>query len=333
MEVPQLNNHAMLLMLAAGVLSLATLFVLFQRHIDGQPLLAYQPRRRVPWGPLAALVAIYFVVDRFVPLLWNAETLDNNEITPTEFIRDGWIGSIIMLGFVAAGMAWLAATRDADAHDLGLPTSRRQLARDAGVGVVACLAALLPIYLVQYVLFIALQPEQQHPLIEQLLENHTPAMILVGFVTAVVVAPVFEEFVFRLLFQGWLERYEDERIGYQGSAAGAAAGGDAAARLLVDEKNEGELAGLSESEDRGEPLPPPARGMLPGLPHGWAPVLISGFAFGLAHFGNGVSPLPLFLFGMVLGYLYQRTHRLAPSIVAHMLFNTYSLALLWAQIG
>ncbi len=333
-----MNPQAKSAMVAVGVLSLTALFWLFQRHLDGQPLLVYQPRRRVPWGPLATLVALYFVASSFVPLLMGDQSLDSTKIKPEDFIYNGWVGSVVMLGFVAAAMAWLAAIRGADARDLGLPANRQQLVQDVGIGTVACLASLLPIYLVLYGLYIALQPEQQHPLIEQLLEYHTPGMILVGFVTAVVVAPLSEEFSFRLLLQGWLERYEDERIGYRGSLRETEEGGfvvavgeDASARLEVRESGD-----LEDSEQDGEPhaepMPPPEHGLLPGLPHGWAPILVSGFAFGLAHFGHGVSPVPLFLFGSMLGYLYQRTHRLAPCIVAHMLFNTYSLVLLWLQI-
>ena len=59
---------------------------------------------------------------------------------------------------------------------------------------------------------------------------------------------------------------------------------------------------------------------------------MSGTAFGLAHLGHGVAPVSLILFGIVLGYLYQRTHRLVPSITAHMLFNSYSMVLLWLQL-
>ncbi|MGI9427588.1 MAG: CPBP family intramembrane glutamic endopeptidase, partial [Bythopirellula sp.] len=67
-------------------------------------------------------------------------------------------------------------------------------------------------------------------------------------------------------------------------------------------------------------------------PHGWTPILISATVFGLAHVGHGVAPVALVLFGIVLGYLYQRTHRLVPCITAHMLFNGYSMLQLWLQL-
>ena len=43
--------------------------------------------------------------------------------------------------------------------------------------------------------------------------------------------------------------------------------------------------------------------------HGWAPILLSAGVFGLAHSGQGAAPAAIVLLGVVLGYLYQRTHR------------------------
>jgi len=58
------------------------------------------------------------------------------------------------------------------------------------------------------------RPEQGHPLIEQLLAQRTPAMMIAAVVTAVIAAPLFEEFTFRLLLQGALERWEDKQLGF-----------------------------------------------------------------------------------------------------------------------
>jgi membrane protease YdiL (CAAX protease family) len=53
--------------------------------------------------------------------------------------------------------------------------------------------------------------------------------------------------------------------------------------------------------------------------------------FAVAHIGQGVAPFSLFPLALVLGYLYQRTHRIVPSIVCHALFNATSLLALWAS--
>jgi membrane protease YdiL (CAAX protease family) len=49
----------------------------------------------------------------------------------------------------------------------------------------------------------------------------------------------------------------------------------------------------------------------------------------LAHSGYGPEPIPLFLFAIFLGYVFQRTHCIIPCIVAHALFNLVSMVALW----
>ena len=78
-------------------------------------------------------------------------------------------------------------------------------------------------------------------------------------------------------------------------------------------------------------LEPPARGVA-GLPYGWLPIIISAAAFGIAHFGYGPEPVPLFFLGLVLGFVYQRTHRIVPCIVAHSLFNLFTMVVLWRMV-
>jgi membrane protease YdiL (CAAX protease family) len=39
------------------------------------------------------------------------------------------------------------------------------------------------------------------------------------------------------------------------------------------------------------------------------------------------DPIPLFFLALVFGVLYQRTHRIAPSLVLHMAFNATSINL------
>ncbi|NOY42705.1 MAG: CPBP family intramembrane metalloprotease [Planctomycetes bacterium] len=321
---------------AALALSLVAIVVASFRQVGGKLLLPYEPRQRVPWGIVAIIVPLYCVLNPFIQA-FTANATAEVEVVPADFIFDRLAEAVVLVGFVFAAMPWLAVVCGATLRDLGLPSSSQQLGRDIGIGVFACIASLLPIYAVQFVLTVVLQPEQEHPLIKQLIEHQSTSMLLVSAVVAVIAAPLFEEFTFRLLLQGWLERREDELLGIQETERQPA--------LPVERQDEAatQLATSSDPED-SFPLPgftaeaadAPAvqgPGMLPGLPHGWSPVLISGLAFGLAHFGHGVAPIPLFLFGIVLGYLYQRTHRLAPCITAHALFNAYTMIVLWMQIG
>jgi membrane protease YdiL (CAAX protease family) len=56
---------------------------------------------------------------------------------------------------------------------------------------------------------------------------------------------------------------------------------------------------------------------------------LSSLLFAMTHWGQGLAPIPLFFFAAILGYVYQRTHRLWPSLVAHSLLNAGSMAILW----
>ena len=76
---------------------------------------------------------------------------------------------------------------------------------------------------------------------------------------------------------------------------------------------------------------PPRKGVL-GLPHGTFPIFVSALLFGLAHFGYGPEPVPIFMLGLALGFVYQRTHKIVPSIVAHSLFNLFTMVVLWRTI-
>jgi membrane protease YdiL (CAAX protease family) len=69
--------------------------------------------------------------------------------------------------------------------------------------------------------------------------------------------------------------------------------------------------------------------VLPALPTGMMPILISSFLFAAVHAGQWPAPVPLFFLALVLGYLYHQTHRLLPSLVVHVLLNGSTFLALW----
>jgi membrane protease YdiL (CAAX protease family) len=338
------SQAAMFVMAVAYLLSLIAILATCVRLFSGKPLLEYEPRQRVPWGGLAALISLLFVL-----LPWIFE--QDSQLDPNQYIWSTLLNSVVLIGFTLFILACLRIFSDADAHDLGLPMRPRQLASDVGIGCLACLASLLPVHAIHLLLNVIFEPEQQHELIEMLIENRSPLLMLAGALAAVVVAPLFEEVIFRLMLQGWLERVEDERLDFRSSER------ESSVPQILEETEQENPSHQDPPHQNPTPQGPvfsytdlPVNGVVPqnedlgsdhasteresraplfGLPHGWMPVLISGTAFGLAHLGHGVSAFPLVFFGIVLGYLYQRTHRLAPCIAAHMLFNAYTMGLLW----
>jgi len=56
----------------------------------------------------------------------------------------------------------------------------------------------------------------------------------------------------------------------------------------------------------------------------WTGALISGLCFGLAH-GDPIAAIPLALGGVVLAFVYYRTHNAFASMITHGLFNSYTI--------
>lgn len=343
-EADAVPNSIAILTGVTSLLSLTSLFYLFQKHIAGRPLLAYEPRKRVPWGPGIALFAM--AMPLFGVLLYLTTLADGSqEILPAAEPIDeelppmvGWGDFAFMVGFVPVVGAWITMFFRADHRDFGLPSSWSEAGRDVGLGCFAAIASMVPIYAVQLTLITSLDVDTKHPLVEQVEASETSSILLLAFAMAVIAAPLFEEFTFRCLLQGWLEKYEDEILGFNATRGYLTETNDFAEAESADHGPE--LAPIATSADQPEPAPDhsldptqrPAVGWIAELPHGWTPILISGVLFGLAHLGHGVAPVSLVLFGIVLGYLYQRTHRLMPCIAAHMFFNGYSMLLLWLQL-
>jgi membrane protease YdiL (CAAX protease family) len=352
-----ISTAANVVPLAAIAGSLATLWWLFQRHIAGQPLLPYEPRRPVPWNAAAPIALLAFVLmpalasaiskfaDRAPPadsteLAAADETLQTSLVAgagavagpvaqyaieeATAATHDAWTtepakGLSLWGVAVQAGMsvaltlachASLAAFFGASRRDLGWPTDWAMMRRDLRIGFVTFLAVIVPVYAMQYLLSVLFSPETQHPLIEELEVRRSSPMLFVAFAAAVVGAPLFEETAFRLILQGWLERITGPWSPELPSEL-PSGGGPPSDALSVEP---------TDHESMAE------------VPAIWPPMIISGVLFAGAHLGQGVAPVSLLPLGIVLGYVYQRTHRILPSIVCHAVFNAFSLIVLWLAL-
>jgi membrane protease YdiL (CAAX protease family) len=256
----------------------------------------------------------------------------NDDASKSPAVADMVLGMIVFLLLILAFLGVVSLLSKARLRDVGLPTNLRMFARDILIGAAACLTALAPVHTVQQVLMFLLfgKPTTSgHPLIKQVIDLPDKRLLLCTAAATVIVAPICEEITFRLLLQGWLERWEDERLGWRRQVAQAEA---------VD----GEMQSTTEAQAVAEqstpeaaialPAPEPPRRGIGRLPYGWFPIIVSAAVFGIAHFGYGPEPVPIFLLGLVLGYIYQRTHRIIPSIVTHALFNLFTMFVLWRML-
>ena len=210
-----------------------------------------------------------------------------------------------------------------------------------------------------------------HPVAQLLTEGRWWA-VTVCVLSAVVVAPIFEEFLFRVVLLGWLEGIEIRHRARLRSLHRVAPLGSIPIVLtaLV-------FAMMHFRTDQPAMSPRHLTFVLLGnavaslvtLFFGWmwlrlvrgasaadlgwqkaklpgdvglgllaalavvAPVYAVQFVlYALVPRYLAVDPVPLFLLALVLGTVYYRTHRVLPAIVLHMALNTTSLILAWLML-
>lgn len=333
---------------------------------DGRPILPHEPRRLAVWGlfDLLAFVAIFITLDVAAINIATSQGMNLTEepISPQNSMFVMLMESSALMATSGLSVALIKFRSNYSWSELGL--SPKQLTYDIRIGAIAFCALAIPTYLIQSLL-VQFWPSE-HPLIEALKENPTLTSLSIAIFSAVVAAPLVEEFLFRGLFQGWLEKLFDQHLGtrplpIQNLLFGASRWRENATAPVIGTLVHGDTEKTSQNvsnaldtrviEDpaftykpSSNPYVSPAAasespivaeaGPMP-LPEDWyddsAPSLrtdivaigASSAVFAFMH--NWPDCIPLIVLAMGLGYLYRRTHRLAPCITVHLMLNALSM--------
>lgn len=255
--------------------------------------------------------------------LAGVESIESwNDLTPQAKSAVILADLVSRLLIFAAGIGILIFRAGTTAKDLGFDKNRTR--HDLRCGALAFLASLPLVYGAQALVTQLIHYE--HQLIDVVHEQNTALTWTTAVISAVIAAPLAEEFLFRILLQGWLEKLELSLV----------------LRLPISVLGQTELWSGNDpaepnSAEAQTPLALPQQGLL-GLPLGTAPILITSLLFALTHFREGpesvalrlLAVTPLFIFGIFLGFVYQRTHRLLPSLTIHCLLNALTMVSLFA---
>lgn len=296
----------------AGVVaaSLKVWLIMATRWRQRRPLVEYEPHRAVPWSGVDLLViaGAYFAMSVLLVSLYFDAADGGDELDVPRIAAALAATSLTNLGTAAFAMVWIRGRTGAAWSDFGIRFNRTLA--DIRLGLATFAAVSIPIYLLQIVLsqFV----HEQHPIIELLKEHQQPWLLALCGVSAVLVAPVTEEFFFRVLFQGWLESL-----------------------TILPPADGQDSPGEEESNPFAQhpQIDPTAEKTFGGVRWEYAPIVISSLAFSLMHLGHGADPVPLFFLALALGYLYQRTGRLLPSVVVHFCLNGCSMLMLWFSLA
>ncbi len=287
----------------------------FRRLALRQAPIAAERRRDVPWSVIDLMFAAYTLTCFMAAAIGTGERLGLIALGMPmhEMTADGqvWLMLADASAKVAAAatlLGWLIWRVGANGHDLGLRPLR--IGYDLRLGL-ATFSLLAPIaFAIKFILTRFF--DKEHPLIETLQVNPSSRAFLAATLVTVVIAPIVEEFVFRVFLQGWLEKLFRQLFWPPST-------GMASAAVEFD---------AGQSQNQHELV------YRPRFDRPWIlSVAISSALFAALHSDHGAAPFPLFVIACGLGHLYLCTHRILPCIVMHAALNGYSMVVLWLSIN
>ncbi len=328
----------------------------------GKSLLGCWPRRPVPWGLVdigLTLICLVVLLASAVQILFRIGGIPAGTAwtrMPVEFRT--WMmlaESLVNVAVVVFCLLLIRLRVGATWKDIGVVSAL--LRADFMLGVFAFIMIAPPVYLLQWMLVQWF--ESKHPLVELLQQHPNPWTIGVSLFAAVIVAPIAEEFVFRGLLQGWLEKVAMEMHEWKRSFAQPTVSGtgnasamasdasshwaDGTESIRAEETEVYSERGIVESEERldapwnsfhasVETRPPVLLAFDPAACRAVWPILVSSIIFALLHWSHGPDWVPLFFLAVGLGYLYRQTHRIVPGIVVHFLLNAVSMGMFLVEL-
>lgn len=169
-------------------------------RLAGRDPLPRARRRMVSWDwaqTLACLLGFFCLTVVFGMLALVAAGPSN--------VAASLAAAVMFEATAAVGIPWfLRLACDAKPYQLGI--TDRHLSRDVRYGVLGLLAALIPVYGVLLAVAEWLGNPSPHAVEKLLAEEPTAANVGLVMLTAVVMAPLAEEILFRGVLLGWLKR-------------------------------------------------------------------------------------------------------------------------------
>jgi len=334
-------NPAQLALVLLTMILLSTMLAMFvgwgwmfsrlakgQSLLPSEPLVSLSPPR---WrgGTVFLAFSIYVVMNVLVAGLY-ARALGRppgDEDGPFSLTEQMFLVSVINCLLLVVLPFLIRATSGARLGDLGLSLTGWE--RQAAVGAVATLIAAPAVYSIQFAA-LRIWKSNAHPL-ERMLrkEFNSVGVADLAVLSAVILAPIVEELMFRGLLQRWCIDFWTRRARIpvrMPQPAGVLDPVAADGAIATEQECWPELTAAAESASKGERAPSRA-GVIMGI-------TMTSLCFAAVHAAQWPAPIPLFVLALIIGSVYYRTGSLIAAILMHATFNGFStLAMFVAILG
>lgn len=195
-------------LLTIGAASVGVWTWLFQKTSRGEAWIVPRFRHTVRTIPKGALLfaLVWIVSNLWLMATSPGRTIDDELILKR--LRSHLAEGCLLTLFIFA-LVWTGVPRRTDLIRLGFRVDhwRRQLA----VGGVGFLASLLPVYLMRVLTLPIQSDELVHPLLRIVEQQGMGLYLWPVAMLAIVLAPLQEELLFRVLLQSWIETFASAR--------------------------------------------------------------------------------------------------------------------------
>ncbi len=206
--------------------------------------------------------------------------------------------------------------------------------------MVATLIAAPPVNAIQ-ILATKIWIYHRHPVQDMIFKEFSVGVAGLAVVTAVILAPMFEELLFRGLLQSWLAALFERRAipstsSPQEDALTLAATGQFPPAGYVEPEYEIEREPRSPYESPHALDSPPTQ--RPDSPptqapsRTWLAIVLTSLLFASVHAPQWPAPIALFVLALVIGTVYSRTGSLIAAIFMHATFNGLTTLVLFIEL-
>ncbi|NND99825.1 MAG: CPBP family intramembrane metalloprotease [Pirellulaceae bacterium] len=251
-------------------------------------------------------------------------TVDSDADPASNLIALLLANSLAAILAMSVTLLWLRHSKHVSITHLGLIPDRHDIA----LGLKAAFWFLPPVLLVSLAASFFIPYE--HPVLETLATTRMPGAWFLLFLGTAIIAPITEEFMFRVLLQGGLQKLADPKV-----TTGATSSLELQSGVAADSENwiAGAYQPPGEISMETTLSPAQADSNQAWLPRAIWPLLVTSVVFAMMHGGQGAAPVPLFFLSIGLGYLYRQTGRITPSLIVHMVLNSLTLSVEFSRMA